>query len=320
MIYKSLTFLLAVQQAAAFKPMSLSSTSSRTQPLSMSNDNSASFSNNWSKVLAAIGTAAALSGPSLANAADYAPATGPPQLSPQISRQAPKAQQASTPEKWIYSKFLDQTEKDNVEKVTFSPDGKKAVGVDTEGDRFTVDIPNDPNLLSFLVQHKVEINVAPINANGGTGSEAAALVIPESDMDKLVQTFIAPGAITAGLFLYPAYKVLFPTKEEKERLKNRSRTGAGRGRGPGGLFGGGGGRGRGPGGMDPEQFAKSKAKLDLSPVTNTNFADVAGCDSAKIELEEVVDFLKNPEKYNEMGARIPRGVLLNGPPGIYVDI
>ena len=65
--------------------------------------------------------------------------------------------------------------------------------------------------------------------------------------------------------------------------------------------------GRGPGGMDPEQFAKSKAKLDLNPVTNTNFADVAGCDSAKIELEEVVDFLKNPDVYTDMGAKIPRG-------------
>jgi cell division protease FtsH len=62
--------------------------------------------------------------------------------------------------------------------------------------------------------------------------------------------------------------------------------------------------------MDPEQFAKSKAKLDLNPVTNTNFADVAGCDSAKIELEEVVDFLKNPDTYTEMGAKIPRGMYI----------
>ena len=68
-------------------------------------------------------------------------------------------------------------------------------------------------------------------------------------------------------------------------------------------------------GIDPEQFAKSRAKIDLTPVTNTNFADVAGCDSAKIELEEVVDFLKNPDKYIDMGAKIPSGCLLNGPPG-----
>lgn len=248
-------------------------------------------------------------------AADYAPATPPPQLSPQIVRQAPKAIQAGVPEKWIYSKFLDEVEKDNVEKVTFSPDGKKAVGVDDDGDRFTVDIPNDPNLLSFLVQHKVEINVAPINANGatGAGADAAPIVVPEGELDRLIQTFIVPGAITTGLFAVPSIKLLFPSKEERERKKNRTPTRRG-----GGLFGGGGppGRGmRGPGGMDPESFAKSKAKIDLTPVTNTNFADVAGCDSAKLELEEVVDFLKNPDKYTEMGAKIPKGCLLNGPPG-----
>ena len=245
-------------------------------------------------------------------AADYAPSSAPPQLTPQITRQSPKATQAGVPEKWIYSKFLDEVEKNHVEKVTFSPDGKKAVGTDDDGDRFTVDIPNDPNLLSFLVQHKVEINVAPINANGVSGSDAAALVLPESSIDRLVQTFVLPGFFTALIFLLPTFKLLFPSKEDLDKPKERARAPP---RGPG-LFGGGGGpRPRGPGGLDPESFAKSKAKIDLTPVTNTNFADVAGCDSAKIELEEVVDFLKNPDRYTEMGAKIPRGCLLNGPPG-----
>ena len=261
--------------------------------------------------------ASALLGGRVATAADYAPATAPPTLTAQVVKTAPRAVQPGVPEKWIYSKFLDNVEKDNVEKVTFSPDGKRAVGVDDDGDRFTVDIPNDPNLLSFLVQHKVEINVAPINANGGTGPDgASAVVVPEGDLDRLLQTFLVPGLVTTGIFLYPAYKVLFPTKEERE-AKAKPKT---RSRGPGGLFGGGGppGRGggaRGPNGLDPEAFAKSKAKIDLTPVTNTNFADVAGCDSAKIELEEVVDFLKNPDRYTELGAKIPRGCLLNGPPG-----
>jgi len=48
---------------------------------------------------------------------------------------------------------------------------------------------------------------------------------------------------------------------------------------------------------------------------NTRFVDVAGCDEAKYELQEVVDFLKNPDKYNDYGAKIPKGVLLEGPPG-----
>lgn len=254
-------------------------------------------------------------------AADYTAASAPPQLAPQVAKQAPRAAQAGAPEKWIYSKFLDEVEKNDVEKVTFSPDGKKAVGVDNDGDRFTVDIPNDPNLLSFLVQHKVEINVAPINPSGGTGPDSTAVVVPESDFDKLLQTFIIPGVVTGLIFTVPSLKFFFPSKDDIEKAKNRSkmprRPRPPRGPG-GGLFGppgGGGGRGRGPGGIDPEQFAKSQAKIDLTPVTNTKFSDVAGCDSAKIELEEVVDFLKNPDRYTEMGAKIPKGALMNGPPG-----
>lgn len=222
---------------------------------------------------------------------------------------------AGVPAKWIYSKFLDEVENNHVEKVTFSPDGKKAVGVDDEGDRFTVDIPNDPNLLSFLVQHKVEINVAPINANGGNPNDPVPLSIPENDLDRLLQTFIIPAALTTGIYLYPSIKLLFTSDEERKKNKASRRSGPGRGGPGGGLFGGRGGGLRGPGGLDPEAFSKTKARVDLTPVTNTKFVDVAGCDSAKLELEEVVDFLKNPDKYSEMGAKIPKGCLLNGPPG-----
>lgn len=251
-------------------------------------------------------------------AADYAPSSAPPQLAPQATVQRPKAMQPGAPEKWIYSKFLDEVEKNHVEKVTFSPDGKKAVGANDDGDRFTVDIPNDPNLLSFLVQHKVEINVAPLNQNGGPGGDSAGVVLPDSETDRIIQTFVLPGLFASLILLVPTFQLLFPSKEDLEKAKDRSRSGSRR---PPGLFGPGGARGpggpgaRGPGGLDPDQFTKSKAKVDLTPVTNTNFSDVAGCDSAKIELEEVVDFLKNPDRYTEMGAKIPKGALLSGPPG-----
>ncbi|HUG49245.1 MAG TPA: ATP-dependent zinc metalloprotease FtsH [Candidatus Limnocylindria bacterium] len=62
-------------------------------------------------------------------------------------------------------------------------------------------------------------------------------------------------------------------------------------------------------------FGKSRARMFLGNKTVVTFNDVAGVDEAKMELQEVVEFLKYPEKFNQLGARIPRGVLLVGPPG-----
>ncbi|KIY93255.1 cell division protease FtsH [Monoraphidium neglectum] len=76
---------------------------------------------------------------------------------------------------------------------------------------------------------------------------------------------------------------------------------------------GGGGMGGPMGG--PMDFGRSKSKFQEVPETGVTFADVAGCDGAKLELVEVVDFLKNPDKYTALGAKIPKGALLVGPPG-----
>lgn len=72
--------------------------------------------------------------------------------------------------------------------------------------------------------------------------------------------------------------------------------------------GGGGGRG-------VMNFGKSRAKIMPPDAKRVTFDDVAGADEEKQELEEIVDFLKQPSRYTEMGARIPKGVLLVGPPG-----
>ena len=69
------------------------------------------------------------------------------------------------------------------------------------------------------------------------------------------------------------------------------------------------------GGKGTMNFAKSKAKMTMGDQTGKTFADVAGADEEKEELKEIVDFLKNPKRFVQYGARIPKGVLLVGPPG-----
>ena len=72
---------------------------------------------------------------------------------------------------------------------------------------------------------------------------------------------------------------------------------------------------QGGGKGNPLSFGKSKAKLLSENQIKTTFADVAGCDEAKEDVVELVDFLKDPTKYSKLGGRIPRGVLMVGPPG-----
>merc|ERR1719311_880738 len=67
--------------------------------------------------------------------------------------------------------------------------------------------------------------------------------------------------------------------------------------------------------MNPMQMGKSKSKIQLEPETGVTFEDVAGCDGSKQELTEIVDFLKEPGKYSALGAKIPKGAIMEGPPG-----
>jgi len=72
---------------------------------------------------------------------------------------------------------------------------------------------------------------------------------------------------------------------------------------------------RNAGGSNKQAFDFAKSRARLNKKSTTTFKDVAGADEEKEEFEEVIDFLKNPQKYFEIGARIPKGILLVGPPG-----
>lgn len=68
-------------------------------------------------------------------------------------------------------------------------------------------------------------------------------------------------------------------------------------------------------GKDVMSFVKTKARINVEENTKTTFKDVAGCDEAKEELQEIVEFLKAPKKFEQLGGKIPKGALLVGPPG-----
>jgi len=74
-------------------------------------------------------------------------------------------------------------------------------------------------------------------------------------------------------------------------------------------------QGGGAGGRGAMSFGKSKARMLEEDQIKVTFADVAGCDEAKEEVVEMVDFLKDPAKYQKLGGKIPRGALMIGPPG-----
>jgi cell division protease FtsH len=74
-------------------------------------------------------------------------------------------------------------------------------------------------------------------------------------------------------------------------------------------------RAQGGPGSQAMNFGKSKARVQMDPQTQVTFGDVAGIEQAKLELTEVVDFLKNADRFTAIGAKIPKGVLLVGPPG-----
>jgi cell division protease FtsH len=111
------------------------------------------------------------------------------------------------------------------------------------------------------------------------------MVKPERDWFAPILNFLLPILIIIGIWVL---------------LMRKMGGGAGSGGGPGGIF----------------NIGKSKATLfDKGTRVNITFADVAGLDEAKVEVMEIVDFLKNPKKYTSLGGKIPKGALLVGPPG-----
>ncbi|KAK9862971.1 hypothetical protein WJX84_010196 [Apatococcus fuscideae] len=177
---------------------------------------------------------------------------------------------------WRYSEFVDAVQAGKVERVRFAKDGAQLQLTAVDGRRALVTLPNDPDLVDILAKNGVDISVSEGEQQGNYVNLLGNLLFP----------LIAFG----GLFF----------------LFRRAGGGQGGQGGPGPMGGPMGGA------MD---FSKNKSKFQEVPETGITFEDVAGVEQAKLELQEVVDFLKNPDKYTQLGAKIPKGCLLVGPPG-----
>ncbi|KFM75894.1 AFG3-like protein 2, partial [Stegodyphus mimosarum] len=111
-------------------------------------------------------------------------------------------------------------------------------------------------------------------------------VIYKTEMDGAGVLSYLPGIIIAGLIFW-------------SMRRSTGMMGGGGGRRVGGLFG----------------MGETTAKLINPSEIGVKFRDVAGCEEAKVEIMEFVNFLKNPQQYIELGAKIPKGAILTGPPG-----
>lgn len=182
-----------------------------------------------------------------------------------------------------YSDFLKLVQRNQLSRVTFSPESDYILAQDKLGRRMTVSNleQEEETLLKELTRHKVDITVLPARS------------VSSNPVMVLVQSVLIPVAFLLGLrFL----------------MQRSFRSGV--------NGSGGGASGRRNGNPNsPLAFGKVKNSQFEVKATQVNFDDVAGCEGAKLELEEVVDFLKHPEEYTKNGCRIPRGVILDGPPG-----
>jgi cell division protease FtsH len=160
-----------------------------------------------------------------------------------------------------YTQFLSQVEQGEIKKVTIK--GNTIIG-DAGGQKFKVVAPDDPNLVTTLRGHGVDIRVQDQEQSAWWVSVLSSVLLPV-------------------IFIVAIWVFLIRQAQS--------------------------------GSNQAMSFGKSRAKLMVENKPKVTFDDVAGVDEAKQELQEVVEFLKSPEKFQALGAKIPKGVLLVGAPG-----
>jgi cell division protease FtsH len=161
-----------------------------------------------------------------------------------------------------YSSFLDEVNNSQVQDVTIA--GHDITGTTKDGKTFETYTPDDPSLVTKLVNAGVHVEAKPVGDN----------------MNPILKVLIswAPMLLLIGVWIF---------------FMRQMQSGGGRAMG----------------------FGKSRARLLTEKSGRITFEDVAGIDEAKSELQEIVEFLRDPQKFQRLGGKIPKGCLLVGPPG-----
>ncbi|MFL6621069.1 MAG: ATP-dependent zinc metalloprotease FtsH [Sulfurifustis sp.] len=162
-----------------------------------------------------------------------------------------------------YSQFVQKVKTNEVERVTIQ--GREVSGRLKSNEQFTTYSPNDPGLVTLLLEHGVNFDAKP-----------------QEEQSLLLTIFINwfPLLLLVGVWIFFMRQ----------------------------MQGGVGGRGA-------MSFGKSKARMLTEEQNKTTFEDVAGVEEAKEEVQELVEFLRDPSKFQKLGGRIPKGVLMTGQPG-----
>ena len=186
---------------------------------------------------------------------------------------------SNKPESWTYNDLIDRIEANDVNSIVATP-----VGSGGNGKLYQIEGKYDK-----LVNGEIKETVFIIVVNDETMTYLQNLIIENDDLDFTIEfkeLVVVDWIGIITMLILPIGIVIVLVL----MMRNA-------------------------GGSNKQAFDFAKSRARLNKKATTTFKDVAGADEEKEEFEEVIDFLKNPQKYFEIGARIPKGILLVGPPG-----